>query len=1101
MKKINFKKIFNVKNTIFLLFIFGAIFLSGHFAFAGIGEALANIVGSVIALFIRAISSILILLVNVLMSVMSYSDFIKAPAVAKGWIVVRDLCNMFFVVVLLIIAFATILGQEEYGAKKFLPKLILAAVLINFSKMICGLMIDVSSVVMLTFVNAFAAIGAGNILDMLGISEVTQIAVSKDAAAVTFSMIVSSYIFGLIYVVIATVVIAAMLGMLVVRLVMIWILVVLSPLAFFLQAVPGAGKYAGQWWSRWTSNLLVGPIIAFFLWLSFAALQGGSNVLNTTESDDLATNNSDMETVAGVGSQAGTTSSMAKFVIAIGMLIGGMQIAQSVGGEAGGAMGKIFGKGSKLATAAGIGALTAGSKAIGRGALLAGGKGINLIPTNKDGKITNKGGNALGNFALGWQADLSASNKKAKKAAAAKYLGKLGIGEKGSDAGQTLIDSKGFQYASNMAKGAAIGAFTGGLGLAATGVAVAGGATLARQQLKKKVKDYEGAETKLTNARGEYSSSRKKRDDLLEIRDNIKTVEDFENNKSRFEELKAKGAGQAGFANDVSTDEKLEYNRLKNIINDKNAISSYSKSKKFINDKNITDNLDEVNQKIQTAEQDVLAKEGSANFEETRFNSLDGKSYEKNKKLLKNTEFIEAFKNTKAAMKDNTKKKQAAQEWIKIAAADPDLLRNMKPSDIYSSAGLSETWKKRFEELNGSDTNSAKAVNNILSEVNDINTPLEENKIEAMAKALAAFKKGGGKIDSATLGRVESALESKGYSLASYNGKVSTQYRKFGSFIEDVKDGSGALQYDAFSKNYANHNPEKDIMGVSFGKLNEKLGNDYKMDAAAGVNQKVDGEKLSKLSIAISSLIDDEISALEKNGVSTNSQQINQLNIAKARLQSGDLSGLSLKNTDVVYKGETDSERRRNEYNTTQHETMHQYGANNEEAVDSAANALQEAKLIGRIPQSGGKSYVEVLGKMIADLEQKGSNSEAINQAVASQINKWSPSNAQRVMENENGTRENIKDVVVNTKSNVDGNAMATEAINKLTDSLEKTNKLSGDKNQENEGIKLSIPATNFFRTMFDRVRNTIKKDDMIITDKLKPLSAMAINTEKAKNI
>ena len=62
---------------------------------------------------------------------------------------------MFFVVVLLIIALATILNQEKYSYKTWLPKLILMAVLINFSKMICGLIIDVAQVVMMTFVNAF----------------------------------------------------------------------------------------------------------------------------------------------------------------------------------------------------------------------------------------------------------------------------------------------------------------------------------------------------------------------------------------------------------------------------------------------------------------------------------------------------------------------------------------------------------------------------------------------------------------------------------------------------------------------------------------------------------------------------------------------------------------------------------------------------------------------------------------------------------------------------------------------------------------------------------------------------------------------------------
>jgi len=65
---------------------------------------------------------------------------------------------MSFILILLIIAFATILRQESYS-KKLLPKLLIMAVLINFSRTIFGLLIDFSQVIMLTFVNAFSAGG------------------------------------------------------------------------------------------------------------------------------------------------------------------------------------------------------------------------------------------------------------------------------------------------------------------------------------------------------------------------------------------------------------------------------------------------------------------------------------------------------------------------------------------------------------------------------------------------------------------------------------------------------------------------------------------------------------------------------------------------------------------------------------------------------------------------------------------------------------------------------------------------------------------------------------------------------------------------------
>ena len=64
--------------------------------------------------------------------------FTDAEVVKMGWKITRDLTNMFFVLILLVIAFATILRIETYGMKSLLPKLIIVALLINFSLVLAG---------------------------------------------------------------------------------------------------------------------------------------------------------------------------------------------------------------------------------------------------------------------------------------------------------------------------------------------------------------------------------------------------------------------------------------------------------------------------------------------------------------------------------------------------------------------------------------------------------------------------------------------------------------------------------------------------------------------------------------------------------------------------------------------------------------------------------------------------------------------------------------------------------------------------------------------------------------------------------------------------
>ncbi|TSC90628.1 MAG: Uncharacterized protein G01um10142_332, partial [Parcubacteria group bacterium Gr01-1014_2] len=58
------------------------------------------------------------------------------PIIQTVWQLLRDFVNIFFILILLIIAFATIFNIKNYKASDLLPKLIIAALLINFSLVI-----------------------------------------------------------------------------------------------------------------------------------------------------------------------------------------------------------------------------------------------------------------------------------------------------------------------------------------------------------------------------------------------------------------------------------------------------------------------------------------------------------------------------------------------------------------------------------------------------------------------------------------------------------------------------------------------------------------------------------------------------------------------------------------------------------------------------------------------------------------------------------------------------------------------------------------------------------------------------------------------------
>lgn len=337
----------------------------------------ANVVGETIGIAVAAVcmgliwvlGKILAVVMYILIGVAQYNDFIHAEPVSYGWKIVRDVCNMFFVLILLIIAFATVLQVEKFNYKKLLPKLIMMAVLINFSKLICGFFIDFAQVIMLTFVNGFKEIGGGNLTEMMGVSKLLAIDTSGDSEDVSGWTIAGAALLALIYVIISLVVLITLVMVLVMRIIMIWIYVVLSPMAYLLSSVPQGEGYAGQWWSEFSKNLIVGPVLAFFIWLSFVSLGGVAQSdtitkMNATmqpsgttfDANGVAISATSTVPVAAI-TEAGSPEHMLKFFISIAMLIGGLQISQQIGGAAGGmaakGLNKIKNNASKMGSWAG----------------------------------------------------------------------------------------------------------------------------------------------------------------------------------------------------------------------------------------------------------------------------------------------------------------------------------------------------------------------------------------------------------------------------------------------------------------------------------------------------------------------------------------------------------------------------------------------------------------------------------------------------------------------------------------------------------------------------------------------------------------------------
>lgn len=270
---------------------------------------------------------------------MQYQGFTSSLVVGAGWAIVRDVVNMFFVVILIVIAMMTIFGSSSVQWRQAVPKLMIMALVINFSKTLCGLMIDFSQVVMLTFANALKDIAGGNFIQLLGLGPILSLSPSSTATIGSFDLFAASTMALFMMVWVLAIVIMLMF-ILVYRIVMLWILIVVAPLAWFTKVVPfGTAKQAySDWWKSFTCYCSVGPVITFFLWLTLAVAGAGSIASNDPGFSATGVAEGGVNPTGGL-TQIFELEHLSSFVIGMALLVAGMDAAAKVCAGVAGAKG------------------------------------------------------------------------------------------------------------------------------------------------------------------------------------------------------------------------------------------------------------------------------------------------------------------------------------------------------------------------------------------------------------------------------------------------------------------------------------------------------------------------------------------------------------------------------------------------------------------------------------------------------------------------------------------------------------------------------------------------------------------------------------------
>jgi hypothetical protein len=300
-----------------------------------------------------------------------------SPTVTTGFSVSLSVANLGFVLAIIVIALATILRNQTYGAKQLLWKLVVMAIFINFGLVITRPIVNFAdgltnyfmgqisgasgdaSAFTGKFVAAFspqtmsdpvvvnpADITKTVVCSSLGYSVPGASALCNVAGSVVvyfstnkseiFVRTFLACVFAIFFSGIIAFVLFMLAVLLLVRYVYLGILLVLLPLAWLMWVLPKFSGEFNKWWNNFIKWTFFPPCALFFIYISLATITSqayGNAALTTTSAS--ASGNS---IAGGIFTMTGLLTMIQQFAdefVLAGLMIGGLFASQALTGKAG----------------------------------------------------------------------------------------------------------------------------------------------------------------------------------------------------------------------------------------------------------------------------------------------------------------------------------------------------------------------------------------------------------------------------------------------------------------------------------------------------------------------------------------------------------------------------------------------------------------------------------------------------------------------------------------------------------------------------------------------------------------------------------------------
>jgi len=294
-----------------------------------IGVALTTIFGLIASIMIFILGALFWLVSAFLEWVMGISK-IDVGIIDIVWEFLRDFSNMFFIIILLYIAFCTVLRIQSQNLKKALPLFMYSIILINFSQVICQIVLDFSQVLIdgmyyLMPGNWWGRVSfvlhAGGMDEWMNIKDVYGSRELKD-----FVSVIGAQGLSILYMLAAVIVFGAAAFLLAIRIVVLWIMTAISPIIYVAMSI-GSKGVVKKYWTTFLRTAFFAPVMIFCIVISIVILSydlddflksevgGPEEVLSSKATEKIVT-------------EAGSFNNFIQLVFALAFMCTGLVVAR-----------------------------------------------------------------------------------------------------------------------------------------------------------------------------------------------------------------------------------------------------------------------------------------------------------------------------------------------------------------------------------------------------------------------------------------------------------------------------------------------------------------------------------------------------------------------------------------------------------------------------------------------------------------------------------------------------------------------------------------------------------------------------------------------------